>query len=82
MSERPRLTKKRLAALDAALSLDDLLYEKFRRLSADLALTERRFDNRHRFRVVQETDRPDVHRCLCILRVSARPEGIEIVVAR
>ena len=31
-----KLTKKRLKALDMAISMDDVLYEKYRRLNEDL----------------------------------------------
>lgn len=52
---RPYLTKKRLAALHTALSIDDILYEKFRRLHERLNEDARRLiHNRKRvFRVIR-----------------------------
>ena len=43
---RMRLTKRRLRTLDTAISLDDVLYEKFRRLHEDLQQEARRFERR------------------------------------
>ena len=47
-SKRPRLTKKRLTDLGLALSMDEVLYEKFRRLNEDLDRRERSFERTRR----------------------------------
>ena len=74
-----RLTKKRLRALDAALSLDDILYEKFRRLSEELDRKHRAIYRAERIvRVVQRQGKTDW--VLPILEVQVSPEGTQVIV--
>jgi hypothetical protein len=47
-----RLTRKRLARLNEAISVDDILYEKFRRMNADLSKREHRFAARKQIAAV------------------------------
>jgi len=47
-AKKPRLTKKRLTELDLALSMDEVLHEKFRRLNEDLDRRERSFERTRR----------------------------------
>lgn len=51
------LTKKRLKALDMAISLDDVLLEKYRRLREDLAeyekTTLKRLGQRKNYKIVE-----------------------------
>ena len=75
-----RLTKKRLSELNLALSLDDILYEKFKRLDADL---HRKADslirNRKRlWRVIKRGKKYD--ECLQVIDVQEGPDGMLVVV--
>lgn len=55
--KRIRLTKARLRALHSALSLDDVLYEKFRRLNEELNRREQRLGRKSAIReVIQRRD--------------------------
>ena len=74
-----RLTKKRLQVLENAISIDDVLYEKFRRLNEDLTKREQRFAARKMIReVVQVKDK--LHIKLPILKVQDAGEGLIVVV--
>ena len=71
-----RLTKRRLKALDTALSFDDLLYEKFRHLNAELnRRATRLIRNRLTlWRVIQEVPGKNYVRNLQVISVNFHPE--------
>lgn len=75
-----RLTKNKLRELDLALTLDDVLYEKFRRLNEELSKREARFARRRsNFHVLlQESGK--VYRALQVLEIHCAPDGTELVV--
>jgi len=74
-----RLTKRRLEALHVALSLDDVLYEKFRRehlkLHREIEQTYRRLRN---IRVLGLKD--GVYHAMNVLDVHISPDGSTVVV--
>jgi hypothetical protein len=76
-----RMTKKREKALHTALSLDDLLYEKFRRLNEQLQRDVRRFlkDPARVMRVIQK-DKDGNYLMLQILETHVTDQGTEITV--
>lgn len=76
--KRVRLTKKRLQALDAALSLDDVLYEKFRRLQKDLQHEYRRLYRAKQVVSVAQRRNDRLHE-LCIEAIQVSPEGTRII---
>ena len=79
MAARIRLTKKRLSALHTALSLDDILYEKFRRLDERLKNEyQKLYQAKQIVRVYQK--RPDgILVCLQIEDVQIGPEGTTVI---
>lgn len=73
-----RLTKKRLRALDTAFHIDDVLYEKFRRLSDDLLRREAAFARRKQVvKVLRKIG--NVHEVMQILDVQSGPEGTIVI---
>ena len=74
-----RLTKKRMRALDAAISLDDILFEKFRRLSDNLRREEQRF---YKAKQVLEVamEHGQMFVMLPILRTEKSPHGMRVIV--
>lgn len=81
MATKVRLTRKRMEALNSALSLDDLLYEKFRRLHQDLAERERKFELRKMIvEVVQRRGQnPAADYYLPILKLEQLPNGVRVI---
>jgi len=76
MSERKvRLTKKRLAALDTALSLDDVLYSKWLRMREDLSRYERRIGRKECIAAVLLTEN-GITRRLQLERIDVTAEGM------
>lgn len=74
-----RLTKKRMDALHTALSLDDILYEKYRRLHEELNREYARLYRAKRIvTVVQRQNGLDWK--LPILEVQTSPEGTRVIV--
>jgi len=76
-----RMTKKRSKALDIAISLDDLLYEKFRLLNKRLHEDIESLYRRPRMvkRVIQQL--PDGnYLALPIIKFNVTPEGTELIV--
>lgn len=78
-----RLTKKRLAALDAALSIDDILYAKFQHMMRYVNEREERFRARRQIREVLRRD--EYRGMLCdyqmqILEVHDTGRGLVIIV--
>lgn len=81
MSKRIRLTKKRKETLNIAISLDDILYEQFRRLNEDL---DRRYRALYRaervIQVIREVPGAKAHERLQIVSVQISPEGTQVIV--
>jgi hypothetical protein len=77
---RVRLTKKRLAALRLAVSMDDVLSEQFRRLREDLAKREQKIARSQQVRRVVKRDRPGVFLEMRILAVHRTPDGLVVEV--
>ncbi len=80
MSSHPRLTKKRIKALEVELSFDDLLYEKFRRLSQDLAKREAAFARRKQVCEVVHKLPSGIHKVLQIIDVEKSYLGTRVIV--
>jgi hypothetical protein len=77
-TKQVRLTKKRLAALDTALSLDDILYEKFRRLMQELHQREAALYKAKRIiKIIQKRDK--LYVVLQILEVHPSEEGTTVI---
>lgn len=77
----PRLTKKRLAALNSALSMDDVLYERFRRLNEELRRAEDKFAKSQRvLAVYYRLKDTGPLECLPVLKLSHSPEGMQVIV--
>jgi hypothetical protein len=81
-----RITKKRLQALNFALSMDDVLYEKFRRLNDDLQKREREFARRKqvvrvylREHVRGKSRESRIFRALQIEDIQHDPEGVTVI---
>lgn len=69
------LTKKRLKALDLALTMDDILYAKFDRMYTDFKRHCEQFNRRkYVIRVVQK--KKTVNYVLQIIKETKTPEGI------
>ncbi len=74
-----RLTKKRLKALDNALTFDDLLYEKFRRLNEELHRYEHRIQRgKQIIEVIRDTGA--IHEVMQIQSIQWTPNGTRVVV--
>jgi len=76
-----KLTKKRLAALNTALSVDDILYERFRRLHADLDKKWAKF-NLAKTVIEVEEQKADGLYCMKIQRIDRTPHGMRVIVTR
>ena len=72
-----KLTKKRLRDLDTVLSIDEVLYEKFRRLNEDLQKQKERFYRSKQVVSVFQL-RGDSWYAIKIERVEVTPEGIRV----
>ena len=75
-----RLTENRLRRLDLAITMDDLLYEKFRRLDADLRRREMAFQKKREVIRVYESREDGVRIAKMILEYERTPEGLVLVV--
>ena len=74
-----RLTKKRMARLHTAISLDDILHEKYRRMHEELQReAQRLFRHRRNIHVVQR--RGNVMHVLRVIDVRIGPDFTEVVV--
>ena len=73
-----RLTKARERALHTALSIDDILYEKFRRLNEELSRRERGLRRKSSIRQVLKKE-GKVYWRLQILAVESTPEGLTVI---
>lgn len=81
MGKKIYLTKKRMKGMHTALSMDDLLYERFRRLSDDLMKKGNEISPReNRFAVTLKND--DEICSLRIIDVFDRGDIVEIVVSK
>lgn len=75
-----RLTKNRLQALNTALSIDDILYEKYRRLNQDLQKQwQRLYRAKQVIRVVQK--RGKIRYQLQITDIHISPDGTIVEVS-
>ena len=73
-----RLTKKRLVALQQAITFDDLLHEKFRQMHEDLDRQAQRLGRMKRvMKVVQRHGNIDI--ALQILEVHPTSEGLIVI---
>lgn len=75
-----RLTKQRLRRLDLALSMDDVLYEKFRRLQAELRREQEKLQRMRRVIRVDQVVEPGVLRALQIETIHTTHDGTWVVV--
>lgn len=77
---KPRLTKKRLAALDAALTVDEVLFERYKRMmEAVHQEMDKVYKAKHTVEVFEE--RPSgLLVCLQIQRVEVTPKGTRVIV--
>lgn len=75
-----RLTKKRLAALDAALSIDDILWAKYQQMMRRIDERERRFRARHVIRKVEQLQESGFYVNMQILQVHDTDGGLVIIV--
>ena len=76
-----RLTKQQLERLNTALSVDEMLYEKFRRLQEQLRRDENRAARKSRIRQIIRL-RPDgVREVLQIRRIFSDLDGLVIEVS-
>ena len=76
-----RLTKQQLERLNTALSVDEMLYEKFRRLQEQLRRDENRAAQKSRIRQIIRL-RPDgVREVLQIRRIFSDLDGLVIEVS-
>ena len=76
-----RLTKKRLQALDNAITFDDILHEKFQRMYADLrkrALEIERMD----IEVLAMTSDDSIRERLPIVNIERGPNFVRVTVAK
>jgi len=74
-----RLTKKRLKDLEVALSLDDVLYEKFLRLNEELRRETAKLYRAKQIVTVQQR-RGKVMVALQIEAIHVSPDGMHVVV--
>lgn len=78
-----RMTKARSKALDIAISLDDLLYEKFKRLNQQLHEDiQRYYCNPKKVLQVMQKDSDGNFLVLKIIDVQVTEDGTEIIVGR
>lgn len=79
MKKSISLTKSRLRALDLALSIDEVLFEKFRRLNEDLQKRTLQMYRRNQvIRVIRESDKtPAIEQ---ITKEIKTPDGIIVYI--
>lgn len=80
MKRKIILTKNRLKALDLGITLDDILYEKYRRIIEDIHQAERRLSDKSRIVGVIQRKNSIKYR-LQVLKVVPTDEGIIIEVS-
>lgn len=81
MKKKIILTKKRLQTLQAALSVDDILYERFRRLHEELYReSERLIENKKRLWGVTKINQNGTLENLHVVDVKEREGGMEVFV--
>lgn len=81
MKKKIILTKKRLQTLHAALSVDDILYERFRRLHEELYReSERLIENKKRLWGVTKINQNGTLENLHVVDVKEREGGMEVFV--
>lgn len=81
MANKVRLTKKRIKQLEVAICLDDVLYEKFRRLRDDLARRERLFERRKSVCEVVQLQKSGLYVALRIEDAERSEHGIRLIVS-
>jgi hypothetical protein len=74
-----RLTKKRLAALHLAITVDDILHEKFRRMQQELMLREAKIYKAERVIQVLHHKEGDVYVQMQIESIEPTPEGTRVI---
>ena len=80
MKKKVILTKNRLKALDLGITLDDVLYEKYRRIVEDIHRAERRLSDKSRIASVIQIKNNIKYR-LQVLKVVPTDEGTIIEVS-
>lgn len=80
MKKKIILTKKRLKALDIALSIDDVLYEKMRRMEERTQIMLRKWYRENQVVSVRRFDKSGIYHELCILKEIKTGEGIYVTV--
>lgn len=82
MTTKIRLTKSRLKALSAAVSMDDVLYEKHRRVSEDIQQQAERYLHAPK-RIISVTLRQgDRHYRLRVVSYSITSDGTRLMVEK
>jgi len=71
-----RLTENRLRRLDLAITMEDVLYEKFRRLDADLRRREMAFQKRREIIRIYEVGKNGIRINKQIVSYFRTPEGL------
>jgi hypothetical protein len=81
IGKHPRLTKKCLRVLELQLSIDDILYEKFRRLNEEVRNEwHKLYRAKQIVRVLRRTKMKGVMEEMQIQEVQPSPEGTVVVV--